>query len=520
MKLKKNIWVLCLIAFLTSSFSGCFYYKSHTRHVIDEEKKILDTAQSMCDHGEYKNARDLLSLYILSHPMGKYKETVQYLLALSFFEQGLYEKAEYEFEMFLRNYKSSRRVSEIKEKLRICREPFKRIPDSKIALKPYLEDRKITFEEPLKSSKKNELRCAQILVLNAANFDEVRAEIEKMKKNNVDTIILRVFQNRGDRFYPFIKPRYQTGVYFDTTEAPVVYDILKPIIDICRENGMKIFAWMTTRYCDWFSEEHFEYMEKEFDLETKKIISSKGLNIFHPVVIDYLTKLYMDLALNDIDGILFQDDLVLRHTQGFNEFGMIEFEDLYGIKLNPKKMFQDTYSKGDGKTYVEEYAYPFDIWAKFKNQKILELADRIMRVVHAVNSDVKFALNLYYETVSDPPNALRWLSQDIEAAKNYNFDYYSMMSYHDQIAKELSLSRNDAIYFIGKLASRLASILEDPSMALLKIQIIDWDSGKFLSAWEIDDAFEALLQTKGISLAFVPYRGDVALDVIKKNFEK
>src|SRR4030042_2009833 len=129
----------------------------------------------------------------------------------------------------------------------------------------------------------------------------------------------------------------------------------------------------------------------------------------------------MDLALYDIDGILFQDDLVLRHNQGFNSIAVNEFREIYGIALNPKKMFKGIHQEQDGKYYVDKYEEPYDLWAKFKNKKILELADSIMRAVHAVNPDIKFALNLYYEAVSDPQNALRWLSQDIEAAKQFKF---------------------------------------------------------------------------------------------------
>jgi len=524
----KQLVLILLIAALIP-LCGCILKGFHRpdKDSTDLERKMFDTALTLYERGEYKSARDLCSLHILSYPLSEYKEEVQYLLAKTLLKEGLYKKAEYEFKMYLRNFPATRRRDEILEKLRICQNKSaggrltKEVitPDS-----PEVRIERVPVEKQpestqVKDSRKEPLKCAQILLLTCENIYEIRKEMEKLKRNNVNTIILRVFQNRGDRIYPFVKSKKETGVYFDTAEAPVVADILGPILDICKELGIKVFAWMTTRYCDWFIEENWEYIEKEYDLESRRIVTSKGLNIFHPDVVEYLTRLYMDLALYDIDGILFQDDLVLRHTQGFNEFAIGEFVDLYGIEPVPKKMFKGIYKK-DGKYYVKKYNFPFDIWAKFKNRKILELADSIMRSVHAVNPDIKFALNLYYETVSDPKNALRWLSQDITTAKEYGFDYYSMMSYHDQIAKELGLSRHEAIYFVGKIASRLASLLENPSMALLKIQTIDWDSGYILPAWEIDEVFDSVIQTKGISLAFVPYRQGIPLEVIKKHFGK
>jgi poly-beta-1,6-N-acetyl-D-glucosamine N-deacetylase len=386
------------------------------------------------------------------------------------------------------------------------------IIEKKPAIEPVQETQHLQMNE-----KWGPLRCAQILVLNAKNPDELEKEIDKLEKIHVNTIILRVYQNRGDRFHNLEKPKSQVGVYFATEKAPVVYDLLTPVIKICKSKKIKVFAWMTTRYCDWFLEEHADYREREYDFTSKKIIDSKGLNIFHHQVVNYLVSLYEDLAKYDIDGILFQDDLVLRHGQGFNEYALDEFDKIYGLKIDALEMFKNAY-KQDEKYYVEKYSHLYDLWAKFKNRKILALAKKLMDTTRSINPDIKFALNLYYESVSDPQNALYWLSQDITASMECGFDYYSMMSYHDQISKELKLSREDAIYYIGKIASRLAGILGDPSKALLKIQTIDWDTGNVLPDWEIDEAFKAVTVTDGISLAFVPCRDDVSFDVISKYY--
>ena len=74
----------------------------------------------------------------------------------------------------------------------------------------------------------------------------------------MDTLILRVFQNKGDRMYQFVTPRREEGVYFKTEYAPVVDDILGKVTEIAHRNGLEIFAWMTTRYANYGLEAHPE----------------------------------------------------------------------------------------------------------------------------------------------------------------------------------------------------------------------------------------------------------------------
>ena len=72
--------------------------------------------------------------------------------------------------------------------------------------------------------------------------------IKGLKEAGVDTLIFRVFQNKGDRIHKFVTPRHEEGVYFKTEHAPVVDDLLGKVAEIAHRNGLDIFAWMTTRY--------------------------------------------------------------------------------------------------------------------------------------------------------------------------------------------------------------------------------------------------------------------------------
>ena len=102
--MNKKLLIMIFIPFL---FIGC-YIKFKTALVKEKpdeiEMKLLNTAKTLFDQGEYKSARDLCSLFIISYPLSDNKEDVQFLLASALMKSGLYKEAQYEYETILRNY--------------------------------------------------------------------------------------------------------------------------------------------------------------------------------------------------------------------------------------------------------------------------------------------------------------------------------------------------------------------------------------------------------------------------------
>jgi hypothetical protein len=94
----------------------------------------------------------------------------------------------------------------------------------------------------------------------------------------------------------------------------------------------------------------------------------------------------------------------------------------------------------------------------------------------AVRPGLRFALNLYYETVLNPRMALAWYAQDLGVARSRPFDYFSLMSYHRQIGRELSYTPNDAIAALGVLSRQAAAIAGNPARVIVKVQSLDWET--------------------------------------------
>ena len=85
-----------------------------------------------------------------------------------------------------------------------------------------------------------------------------------------------------------------------------------------------------------------------------------------------------------------------------------------------------------------------------------------MAAAREVRPGLRFALNLYYETVLNPRMALAWYAQDLGVARGRPFDYFSLMSYHRQIGRELSYTPDDAIAAIGVLSRQAAAAAGTP----------------------------------------------------------
>jgi len=386
----------------------------------------------------------------------------------------------------------------------------------------------------------NPINAVQILWMNCRNFDEVEKSIYKLKMAGVNTLIIRVFQNRYDRFYPFANPPSPpfttsppppseggdrgevkggmggSGVYFNTSYAPVIDDILGKLVEIAHRNNIKIFAWMTTRDSSWLIEEHPDFLESIYDFKNGAIVKGEKLNIFNPEVIERLKGVYRDLARYDIDGILFQDDLVLRHTEGYSNEARSLFKRDTGISADPATMYKNIYQK-DGRYYVSSYTPFFWKWSEWKSKRLSHTASEIMSAAKEVNPDLKFAINLYYETVSSPRDALAWLSQNIDELINHKFDYYAVMAYHRQMKRELGFSDKKIYEMLSMMTDSIIDKV-GTSKILMKVQVMDWDTKASIPEDEIEMVSKFIKKGGDVNMSFVPVTEDTPLGTIKRLF--
>jgi len=209
----------------------------------------------------------------------------------------------------------------------------------------------------------------------------------------------------------------------------------------------------------------------------------------------------------------------MRTGEGFSPEAVGAYLEDGGEAASPDAIFR---LDGTGSTLpllsADRYRPAFWDWAAWKNRRLLELAWELMDSARKVRPELRFALNLYYEAVLNPRMALAWYAQDLKVAQGYPFDYFSLMSYHRQIGKELSLTGEEALEVLTSMSRRAVSEVGRPERVIMKIQSLDWDTHQLLPGEELDRALAAAAPEDGVSLAFVRSRSDPPLDVIRKHF--
>lgn len=353
-----------------------------------------------------------------------------------------------------------------------------------------------------------QIKAIQVFVL-PPTIEEIERAFAMWSESGVNTIILRCFHNEGDRYHSAIKSPLKEGVYFKTSSAPVISDVLSTVIPIAKRHNLRVFAWMTTRYADYGADNLERVIAYSF--EKSSFLPTKGLNIFSPSVQNHILSLFRSLASYPIDGILLQDDLFFRYNEGFNRSTISLFKTETGLEATPELFF---IKKGKKHLYTEAFWQ----WRSWKSKKLAEFVAKIRDEVKKVNPNIQLAVNLTYEAVSNPKGALAWLAHDFSLFKNAA-DYFSLMAYHRQIMDELSLDLKEVKKYIAAMVTQcLSELPSSPQRFLFKLQVKDWRTNVPIDDREIRDVFYSAKGIERLSLALVPYPPEVSANILTEIF--
>lgn len=366
--------------------------------------------------------------------------------------------------------------------------------------------------------------AVQILYLDCRSLAELDSIVADLARRGVNTVIWRAFQNPGDRPFPLASAlegdepkaggakgeRY--GVYFGNRFVPVEADILARVAQVVRARGLRFFAWMTTRHTRLGESGESFPVDFQYDFEKRALVPTRHLDLFSEAALERLEAIYQDLAAQPIDGILLQDDLCLRHNEGFSPAGRALFEKHSGTPLDPGSLYIGPYRSAPGKYYVKEYTDLFWTWSKWKAGRLASVAARLARAAREVRPEIQVAANFYYEAVWEPRWALAWLSQDLDAVETADLDYAAVMMYQRQIGQELGLSESETMEAVGEMARRLGKRFRRPERVIVKLQIADWGTSEQLDSEGVGRHVARVLREGSFSLAFVPYRAGYPVD--------
>jgi uncharacterized lipoprotein YddW (UPF0748 family) len=354
----------------------------------------------------------------------------------------------------------------------------------------------LLFSAALMAQTGSQMRAVQIHVMPGKTLGELSTAVSIFKAAGFNTIIVRIFQNEGDRFHAMAKnpAPTATGVYFQTSKAPLIEDLITPLSIACREHGIKLIAWVTTRTMDWL--EMPDARDIIFNPENSAFVYTNKFDLFNENYEKYLRQLLSDLASQPIDGIIFQDDFSILAREGFSDHSIRRYY------LATGKYMQRFELVSERKNDINFASSLFQQWAVFKSYHLQELGNRLVRYCKIVNPKLKIGLNVYYDSVFSVDNGKAWFGQDIESLPHSAFDQIFLMAYHDQLAGEENQTKDVAVNSLKIAQEKLRSIVGD--RLITKIQIKSWRDGEAINEEEIG-YLQSLVSESKAGLVFTPF---------------
>jgi len=330
--------------------------------------------------------------------------------------------------------------------------------------------------------------------------------MERMKRQKIDTVCLRVFQNRGDASFDLLPRTARAGVYFQTSHAPVVSNLLPLICREAHRYGLRIYAWINTLNAVYLKDIPGASRLYAFNPVTRCIARTRRLNPFDPAVRQRLYDLFSDLAENDVDGILIQDDLILHYNEGVGPLAVRLYQaDTEDKRLDPAQWFllrQD----GRGCWRFAGYTAAFWPWARWKSRNLALFLRRLIRAAHRVRPAVRVALDVNYELLLSPKNALAWYARDLSTLEEMAHpDQYMVMSYQQQMAEELGKPISVVSGYIQTMVKRAVKQIPDPRRWIFKVQTIDWKTRRPLPLKGIWETMRSIETAAPVSVCLMPY---------------
>lgn len=363
---------------------GCLYAPVLAPQVSTPSASIgqsdLETAVQAYEQGEYADAIRILMSILQRYPGAPILSETQWMLAKSYEAEGEDRLALEEYLRFMKNYPGSTHFLEAKLRSDILIEAVG-IPSP---------------QGPLET-----IRAVQLMSAVFTDQKSFEATIQMFSSKGVNTLIIPVIQPSDSL----------PGVLFKTDEAPLIQDLLKPVLTVAHNHRMRVFASLPLRQLDWLKDRH--WMDLKFDPATGSFEPSGQLDLWNPAVQAYLLSLYLDLAAYSLDGLIIEEPVGYSETEGFNETGLKQFNEDFGLSVLPSDLYRDG-----------PLSPAFWKWTGWKNRRVTAVLKHLVHELHLKRPQLRIGLAMSNETIGQPIKALVNYGQDLLEAKDAEFDFF------------------------------------------------------------------------------------------------
>jgi hypothetical protein len=359
---------------------------------FEAQGRLLQDARSLLTRGEVRDAARLLARLIATYPDSALLSEARWLLARCYEQDGRLQRALEQYELVAQvpgtpyTDQAVRRVTELRAQLR---------------------------------RHASRARVTNGLLLTADAFP-TEPQLERLAAAGVTLAVIPVGS--------------AAGVYFQTTLATVAEEKVTRLATVAHRHGILVYGAVSLDQMAWVSRS-LGWHDVRYNPILGRLEPSAHLDLFNPAFQEYLLVLAGDLARSGVDGVLFRS-APARLDDGLSSFATEAFEREFHMTLDPATLLmsvrQSSHRNGtgtpgsamsSGTPAPAEPAPVFWQWVGWKARSRAKLLDRMMEVSRRTATDVRFAVELHPESVTEPVKALAQYGEDVLAMNQTPADF-------------------------------------------------------------------------------------------------
>jgi hypothetical protein len=302
------------------------------------------------------------------------------------------------------------------------------------------------------------------LQFHTATYSEI--DWARLSRMGIDQVTLRSYLDLPD----------QGGLYFQNGQFRVIQNrMTPPFVPIGKEEHKpQVIGWLIGRKYNWIATKHW------FDSAyvNGKVESVEKIDLFNPEAVAAVVRTFADLARSGVDGVLIQDDMMLRHMEGFSSWGMAQYT-------------QSTGMPPDAELMVRVGTPEYQNWNRVKINRVNSVVKEIVAACKQVNPACRVAMNVYYEAGVSAQQAEAWYAHNLLEILETGIDEIVLMAYHRQMAQEWRMDYRSPAFQKRFAQMLLNAIRIGGDRMRIKLQIRDWQSGERLAIEEILSLLQA-----------------------------
>ncbi len=311
-------------------------------------------------------------------------------------------------------------------------------------------------------------------------FHEVREEykinFDKLEKIGVSKIIVRTFVNNNKK----------GGLLFDNSNFRMIYPAFDKIIKRNKQRNYELWGWLVSRRYDWMRNNNFY----DTAFRKGKRIKIKKIDLFNKKAVELVVNLFGELAKKGINGILIQDDYVIKTDEGFSRNGMKIFSSSAFVPAKEKLMM--------------ESGTPYNLkWIKIKEKIIKDYISSIVKKCKTIDTEIKIGINLYYESSIFPKKSSEWYSINIEGIAETDIDRIYLMMYHRQMKRELKYKSKVIKELFREGIENALKIVGN--RLVVKMETYDWKKRELIPINEMKEYIK-LIPSAANKVCFTPVK--------------